>query len=341
MVVDTGTGLGIDLPSGVDKVKAHLASDLFAAAGADTVINHATELIQGAAGDIGRIFRLNPSDASGALLGPGRGWSASTAAPRRSPGATWSQLTPAARRQRGEAAPHLCRRDPRRGPALLAGSSNSVPSRMHVKLGKAGAAETGDVQVGFDDVNKVWFLEVPLALKFNDEQNHDGDPESVDRRDMFAVEGRFRFEMGGDAEFARFNPGSFAIAPEVEMIVRAPQRRGAGARSPGSCRCTCPTAPCSSSPPTRTARGCGGTRTNRRRTRWGGSSSACRPPTGSAHGQGRRRPRAEAVHLRARLVRGEIQLLPFRFRSRSGIPVFLPVVIHRLVPLLVRSYTWR
>ena len=211
VVVDSGTGLGIDLPSGVDQVKAHLASDLFAAAGADTVINHATELIQGAAGDIGRIFRLNPSDASGALLGRGRGWSASTAAPRRSPGALLEQLTVldvnAAKRLRTFAG------EIPGAAALLAGSSNSVPSRMHVKLGKAGAAETGDVQVGFDDVSKVWFLEVPLALKFNDEQNHDGDPESVDRRDMFAVEGRFRFEMGGDADFARFDPGSFCSCP--------------------------------------------------------------------------------------------------------------------------------
>ena len=115
----------------------------------------------------------------------------------------------------------------------LAGSSNSVPSRMHVKLGKAGAAETGDVQVGFDDVNKVWFLEVPLALKFNDEQNHDGDPESPTAATMFAVAGAGSASRWGATPSRAVQPGLFALVPEVEMIVARPQSPVRAARSPG------------------------------------------------------------------------------------------------------------
>jgi hypothetical protein len=212
IVLDSRTGLGIDLPSGVERVKAALASELFAAAGADAVINHATELIEGAAGDIGKLFRLSPSDPSGALVGDAARVVAFDGRTPRISGALLASLTNlevnTAKRLRSFA-------------GELLGAADGAAARMHAKFAKA----TGDVTVGHDAERGVWFVEVPLGLRINDEQNHAADPDAtsdpnaVQKRDLFAVQGRFRFEVQGDSDFAQFDPGTFTVAPEVEVTV--------------------------------------------------------------------------------------------------------------------------
>ncbi len=204
VVLDSKTGLGIDLPSGVDHVSARLASDLFAAAGDNAVINHASDLVKGATDTFGKLFQLGTA-AGGAAVGDGARLVAFDGRTPRIAGALLTALT------------NFQVNDARRLRTFAGELPAGLPARMHTRLAQAA----GSVAAGYDAARGVWFLEIPLGLKFNDENSFDKTP-AVDTRDLFKVEGRFRFEIGGDPDFARFNPGSFALVPEVEMVVNDP-----------------------------------------------------------------------------------------------------------------------
>jgi len=205
VVLDSESGLGIDLPSGVNHVNASLASGLFAEAGDNAVINHATDLVQGATDKLGKLFQLATA-AGGAAVGDGAGLVAFDGRIPRIAGALLTGLT------------NLQVNDARRLRTFAGEIPGGLAERMHARLTQVA----GNVSAGYDAARGVWFLEVPLGLKFNDEGNTDGTPGDVNKRDLFKVEGRFRFEIGGDPGFARFTPGSFALVPEVEMVVNDP-----------------------------------------------------------------------------------------------------------------------
>ena len=207
--LDTRTGFGINLADGIDRAKVGLASDLFANAGSDAVINHACESIADAGEDFGKLFKLGPDDANGILMEAGSrlvSWDGRF--PRLASsllgGLTKLEVN-AARRLRSFAG------------ELLGG----LAERCHSKFNKAVGRDGNDLPIrhGRDSEQGVWFVEVPLQMKFNDEANHAGASNDAAKRDFLKLTGWFRFTCPCDDDFARFGAGSFCVDPEVVLEV--------------------------------------------------------------------------------------------------------------------------
>lgn len=202
--LDTRTGFGINLAEGIDRAKVGLASDLFANAGSDAVINHACESIADAAEDFGKLFKLAPDDANGILMEAGARLVSWDGRFPRLASALLGGLTKlevnAARRLRSFAG------------ELLGGLADRCHSKFDEAVGKS-------IRYGRDPEQGVWFVEVPLQMKFNDEANHGGSSDDADKRDFLKLTGWFRFTCPGDDDFVRFGAGLFCVDPEVVLEV--------------------------------------------------------------------------------------------------------------------------
>lgn len=204
------SGLGIDLADGIDRAVSSFKTDLFAPAGAEAVIAHACEAIEGVTDTIGKLFELEPADAPlGVPMSAGArliGWGGRT--PRLASallaGLTKLNVNPA-----------------RRLRSFAGELFGDVKERCHARFGDGGEG----VVIGRDAVLGVWFADVSLAMMFNDEKNQTAPDDDVNTRDFLSLKGTFRFTCPGDEDFVDFGAGAFCLEPEVVLTVNDPNAR--------------------------------------------------------------------------------------------------------------------
>ncbi len=211
LVIDGATGLSLDLPEGIVDLPATLSSDLFANGGLNTVINHATEKLESVSGDFAKLFKISTSGAGAEMEAGARAVTWGGKRPRIA-ASLWAAL-------------NVLQVNPARRLRTFAGElPGDLPRRCHAKFAETAGS---NLRTGRDLVKNVWFVEVPLRLHVNDDVAGTADPKPEDHteRDLFALEGLFRFEAQGDDDFIDFGPGSFTVADEVALTVVDPNAR--------------------------------------------------------------------------------------------------------------------
>jgi hypothetical protein len=214
-------GVAIRLPDATQTVAAGLSANLFAAVDSKTVIGHDLQPIGGGGFDFSKLFRLNS-------VGPDRFLSLAQDLIR------WDgdvpQMTPALFQSLTDFDINADKRlrnlsGELFGPTVKTDGGNNRAAQMHAKFQKP-VGPFGDLGVEVDrNEDGDWAVKVPMTLRLNDDQNHAADESSHERRDILALTGLFSFVVPDNEGWVRFAPGTFAVDPNVRLIVHEPEAK--------------------------------------------------------------------------------------------------------------------